>query len=312
MSHAQVAVPATTLRVPAVPARQFASGDADKPRDATTRDDASSRGMASAVWDAFLLIDPLLPTGGFAHSLGLEPTLLSGALADDGDVRTVGAFVEDVGQNALDAQVPFVLAARECAACEDPARGLERWRRVNAECRAMCASNGVNRRASESMGSALLRATTTAFGGEDADDGTAAFLAAIRRHSRGKPREAPQQACVFGAACAAVGFDALTTVRAFVYLATRDACSAATRLNASGPLETVAALRRVSIAAEPACARAVAAYESHLRARVSRADDDDNDDDVFVSRVSRAATSAPIADLVQGAHDDCAARLFNS
>ena len=42
--------------------------------------------MASAVWDAFLLIDPLLPTGGFAHSLGLEPTLLSGALADDGDV----------------------------------------------------------------------------------------------------------------------------------------------------------------------------------------------------------------------------------
>ena len=196
-----------------------------------------------------MLIDPLLPTGGFAHSLGLEPTLLSGALADDGDVRTVGAFVEDVGQNALDAQVPFVLAARECAACEDPARGLERWRRVNAECRATCASNGVNRRASESMGSALLRATTTAFGGEDADDGAAAFLAAIRRHSRGKPREAPQQACVFGAACAAVGFDALTTVRAFVYLATRDACSAATRLNASGPLETVAALRRVSIAA---------------------------------------------------------------
>ena len=108
------------LRVLAVPARQFASGDADKPRDATTRDDASSPGMASAVWDAFLLIDPLLPTGGFAHLLGLEPTLLSGALADDGDVRTVGAFVEDVGQNALDAQVPFVLAARECAACEDP------------------------------------------------------------------------------------------------------------------------------------------------------------------------------------------------
>jgi len=265
----------------------------------------------SAVWDAFLLVDPLLPTGGFAHSLGLEPTLLSGALADDGDVRTVEAFVRDAGQNALDAQAPFVLAARECAACEDPVRGLERWRRLNAECRAMCASNGVNRRASESMGSALLRATTTAFGGEDAEDGAASFLAAIRRHSRGKPREAPQQACVFGAACAAVGFDALTTVRAFVYLATRDACSAATRLNASGPLETVAALRRVSIAAEPACAHAVTTYESHtLRTRVSPAAD--ADDAAFVARVSRAAASAPIADLAQGAHDESAARLFNS
>ena len=60
-----------------------------------------------------------------------------------------------------------------------------------------------------------------------------------------------------------------------------------------------------------ACARAVAAYESHLRARVSRADDVD-EDGVFVARVSRAATSAPVADLAQGAHDDSAARLFNS
>ena len=49
--------------------------------------------------------------------------------------------------------------------------------------------------------------------------------------------------------------------------------------------------RQRSIAAEPRRG-AVAAYESHLRARVSRADDDD-DDDVFISRVSRAATSAP-------------------
>ena len=44
-------------------------------------------------------------------------------------------------------------------------------RRVSSD----VASNGVNRRASESMGSALLRATTTAFKGEDADDGAAAF-----------------------------------------------------------------------------------------------------------------------------------------
>ena len=114
---------------------------------------------------------------------------------------------------------------------------------------------------------------------------------------------------MFGAACAAVGFDALTTVRAFVYLATRDACSAATRLNASGPLETVAALRRVSITAEPACAHAVTAYESHLRTRISP---DADADAAFVARVARAAASAPIADLAQGAHDESAARLFNS
>lgn len=286
----------------------------------------------SSAWALFQLVDPLLPTGGFAHSVGLEPATLAGVtLHDDADgVDDVERFAARAGQHAIDSAVPFVLAARECVetamttaststptvGCSTPAPPwLDAWVALNREFTALSAGNHVASRASASTGSALLRAAHTSFAADD----TIGALRAIRDARRFSADAAPPHvAPVFGAIAAVLRLDRLTTVRTFVYLVLRDACSAATRLNASGPLETSAALRRLARFAEPACASALRRHDLHAKSRNA-------DEDVGVSArattmmrrtalraVAYAASSALVVDAVQGAHDDAPARLFSS
>lgn len=246
-----------------------------------------------APTDALVLVDALFPTGGFAHSLGLEPAIVSGVVPLALGLSAVEAHARDVAQSALDASAPFVLAARELALEGD----VEGWCALNAECGATLASNVVAKRASVACGSATVRAAIAAFGEEEAG-----FLVRAKAALRERRRSA-QHACALGAACAAAGLDATETIRTHAYVAARDCFSAATRLNASGPLETVGSLRRVAASAEAACVAAVARYE---RAKASEWGSD------VLRRVSYAAPSAPIAETAQGAHDDARARLFNS
>jgi urease accessory protein UreF len=275
--------------------------------------------------EAFVLIDPLLPTGAFAHSLGLEPARIARAVGTLDETsreasRAVETYARECAQSAIDGQLPFALAARALAVRANEKRAREgdedgttrAWRAANAECAALCASNAVNRRASAGTGAALLRASIVAFG-ED----RSWYLRAIKRTLRRPPPlglgEA-HHACVFGAVSAIANLDAEACARAYVYCIMRDVCSAATRLNASGPLETVAALRRCVEDAEAACAVAVAEFNaSTVRASTIDDDDDDDDDDAIMNYLRRApATSAPIYEAVQGAHDHARARLFNS
>lgn len=73
-------------------------------------------------WATWQLIDPLLPTGGFAHSCGLEAAAHAG-LVKGGDARTrrrgetesgmeLGAFAMESVANAVAVSVPFVEASR--------------------------------------------------------------------------------------------------------------------------------------------------------------------------------------------------------
>jgi urease accessory protein len=117
---------------------------------------------------------------------------------------------------------------------------------------------------------------------------------------------------------AIANLEADACARAYVYCVMRDVCSAATRLNASGPLETVAVLRRCVEDAEAACAVAVADFNaSTARALTTTTTDGDEVEDhearTIMNHLRRApATSSPIYDFVQGAHDRARARLFNS
>lgn len=284
------------------------------------------------AWALFQLVDPLLPTGGFAHSVGLEPATLAGVtLHDDADgIDDVERFAARAGQHAIDSAVPFVLASRECvetamttASTSTPTAGstpvppwLDAWVALNREFTALSAGNHVASRASASTGSALLRAAHTSF----AVDDTIGALRAIRDARRFAADAAPPHvAPVFGAIAAVLRLDRLTTVRTFVYLVLRDACSAATRLNASGPLETSAALRRLVRFAEPACASALRRHDLHSRPRATAAATvGEVHAHAMTTRhaasraVAYAASSALVIDAVQGAHDDAPARLFSS
>ena len=272
--------------------------------------------------ETFVLIDPLLPTGAFAHSLGLEPARIARAVGtlDETSVeasRAVEMYARECAQSEIDAQLPFALAARAFAVRanekhareEDDDETTRAWRAANAECGALCASNAVNRRASASTGAALLRASIVAFGEE-----RSWYLRAIKRTLRRPPPlglgEA-HHACVFGAVSAIANLDAEACARAYVYCIMRDVCSAATRLNASGPLETAAALRRCVDDAEAACAVAVANFNAATARTATSTVVDDGC--TIIHHLRRApATSALIYDVVQGAHDRARARLFNS
>jgi urease accessory protein len=280
--------------------------------------------------ETFVLIDPLLPTGSFAHSLGLEPARIARAVETLDETsheasRAVETFARECAQSAIDAQLPFALAAHAFALRanakharegDDDDDATRAWRAANAECSALCASNAVQRRASASTGAALLRASIVAFGEE-----RSWYLTAIKRTLRRPPPlglgEA-HHACVFGAVSAIANLEADACARAYVYCVMRDVCSAATRLNASGPLETVAVLRRCVEDAEAACAVAVADFNaSTARALTTTTTDGDEVEDhearTIMNHLRRApATSSPIYDVVQGAHDRARARLFNS
>jgi urease accessory protein UreF len=97
-------------------------GDARaKRRTRTAPRSARSSFSASREWAVYQLLDPLLPTGGFAHSQGLEAAARSGLVAG-GDERPsalaaddgwdVEAFATEAMRNAAATAAPFVEAAR--------------------------------------------------------------------------------------------------------------------------------------------------------------------------------------------------------
>ena len=91
-----------------------------RPRPPAPRRSRSSF-SASREWAVYQLLDPLLPTGGFAHSQGLEAAARSGLVAG-GDERPsalaaddgwdVEAFATEATRNAAATAAPFVEAAR--------------------------------------------------------------------------------------------------------------------------------------------------------------------------------------------------------
>ena len=237
-------------------------------------------------WTAWQILDPLLPTGGFAHSNGLEAALQFGFMNNCGD--DVSSFVDDIARNACSALGPFVLSARKrFSQKEMKDDDILKWCRENEKLHAMFAGNAPARRASIATGRALCRAAVAAF----SNDSTAvcARLKSLKRVSRPNSRIG-HLACVFGAICGILAISEKISIRMFLYVTVRDSCSAATRLNVVGPLEVAAILRKSTKMMEKLCEDAI------------------NNGDC----VDDAAVTAPLAEIFAAAHDGLDGRLFNS
>ena len=203
--------------------------------------------------------------------------------------------------------------------------------------------NAAATRASAATGAALLRAAIAAFGNpnQNAKNETessteeSSFLSepltealrrakASARSERARATRLPgaHVAVVFGAVTGALGFGAKHAARMFVYLTLRDTLSAATRLNLLGPLAAGAAMRRCAARADASAAEAAdaCARAADLAAAVPRFRDFDDFDDaprrkrraVLLAMTSRAASSAPLVDVVHAGHDALLSRLFNT
>jgi urease accessory protein len=173
-------------------------------------------------WRLLQLADSGFPTGGFAHSGGLEAAVHLGEARTPAELDAhIRAYLWNVGKASL----PFVAAAH------DPAHDFTE---LDALVDATLTSH-VSNRASRTLGRALLATCARVF-----DEPRVALLAARARARELLAHFAP----AFGAALSALGIDRHETLAIHLYLGLRGVTSAAVRLGVVGPLEAQRLLQR--------------------------------------------------------------------
>lgn len=158
------------------------------------------------------LADGTFPSGGFAHSAGLEAASVLGGISetDDGFTSFLETSLRQLGHSAL----PFVRAA---------ARAPEDLATLDDTYDATLALVGPNR-ASRAQGRALAGAAARIWDG----------IGSIAIHGRNAPSH---HAPVFGAIFGKLGVSVEETLAAYLHGAARGILSSAVRLGLLGPLE---------------------------------------------------------------------------
>ena len=184
-------------------------------------------------WLLWQLADSAFPTGGFAHSGGLEAARQHGEV-NGGD--SLQEYLRVSLTQLAHASLPFVHAVFA---------DVRPFRDVDARCDAFL-SNHVANRASRVQGQAFLASVERTFGLDE--------LKAFR-HEQLAQNSPGHFAPVFGMVARLLALEAVTAARLFVFSQLRGAISAAVRLNIVGPGEAQVIQHRLTDAAEAAARR---------------------------------------------------------
>jgi urease accessory protein len=225
------------------------------------------------------LADSAFPTGGFAHSSGLEAAWQHGEVRNrDELVSLIEASLQQLGHAAL----PLVTAAFDSP---------EQIGEIDQLCDAFTTNHVINR-ASRVQGRAFLAAVERTF-----DVGQASRLS-LSGAQDGNSQMSETGATpvlrffhfapVFGACLRRLGVPREITMRMFFFNHLRGAFAAAVRLNIVGPMEAQMLQHRLSSKAEEIMQRCATLTLHDL------------------------AQTSPLLDLWQGAHDRLYSRLFQS
>ena len=166
-------------------------------------------------WLVWQLADSAFPSGGFAHSSGLEAAWREG-LVNDGP--SIAAFVRTSLRQCERGLVGFVRAT-----WSDPENFIE----ADQACD-LFINNHVANRASRSQGRAFLTSVSRIFPAASLSN-----LLATARRQQTPTHLAP----VFGLACASIGLSEVQTIDLFLFILLRGCVSAAVRLGIIGPIE---------------------------------------------------------------------------
>ena len=185
---------------------------------------------------ALLLADGRFPSGGHAHSGGLEPLVDAGLIRD---VDNLESFLE--GRLAT---VGYAASAITAAACA----GNGTWSELQAEADARTVSPA-QRDASRAQGRQLLRAARAVLGRR---------AEAIGPSLESALPEGPHHAVVLGAVAAVAGLEPLGAARLAAYGSVAGPASAAVRLLGLDPFSVHAVLIRLAPAVESVAVEAEA------------------------------------------------------
>ena len=183
---------------------------------------------AANEWQLWQLADSAFPTGGFAHSNGLEAAWQHGEVRDGAQLAGfIEASLRQLGHGAL----PFVTAAHD-----QP----DRLGELDRLCEAFL-TNHVTNRASRLQGRALLASAERIFAPP-----------ALRRLKESPEHEPPcgHLAPIFGVVARALGLGRESAGRLFFFLHLRSLTASAVRLGFVGPLEAQALQHRLGPRAE--------------------------------------------------------------
>ncbi|RLN26553.1 hypothetical protein BBJ28_00026495 [Nothophytophthora sp. Chile5] len=241
-------------------------------------------------WALWQMVDSLYPTGGFAHSLGLEAAAQEGLVTVQSP-ESLRRFLSASLHQAANFALPIVFSAHRATsnvAADDPAALVDALLARNAEATALY-SNHVARKASFAQGAALLRLALSTYGaGAEPRARRFQALLTLRKEFKRRKHAGLHHAVLFGAVCALLGLEADATQRMYLFITTRDVLSAATRLNLVGPLEAA----RLQFETAPLLERVYLAKKGR--------------------EMRDSYSSAPVLDLVQAMHDQLYTRIFNS
>ncbi|XP_042488284.1 urease accessory protein F isoform X1 [Macadamia integrifolia] len=183
-------------------------------------------------WSQWQLLDSILPTGGFAHSFGLEAAIQARVISGPEDLKT---YVIHVLENTGSLLLPFVYTATMLP-------NMETYSKLDKVLNATL-TNEVSRKASISQGSALLRIAASVFS-------EVPSLKRMRDTLLGTGTVSFHHATVFGLICGVLGIGSGTSQRAYIFITMRDIISAATRLNLVGPLGAAVLQHQIAHVAE--------------------------------------------------------------